>query len=224
MNDRQTQRGYIHFTQRDSGVIVRDEVVKNTITTAGKEFLVAFLMASTPAAPFMNFLQLGTNGSSIAAAIAAGATSVESNLNILGSATTGSIVLNPSTPGNTNSTTETVTVSAVSGSGPYTYTISATTYLHDAGEPVVMEALVTDTALGTALGSSATVATQSSSAKTFTDAVTFTTTTNVVVYEAGMFSASAGSGTDTMYTHATFAPYNLTSTSDLTAQWSIEYL
>jgi hypothetical protein len=171
----------------------------------------------------MNYLQLGTNGTDLATAIAVGATSLTVNSNILGTATTGSIVLNPSTPGNTNADTETVTVSAVSGTGPYTYTTSATTYAHVAGEPIVLEALATDTKLGIALGSTATVATQSYLNNTWTDTVTFSSSTNENVYESGIFSESAGSGTAVMYSHATFAPFSLTSTSNLELQWTITY-
>ena len=225
MKDIQSIQGRIKFKHfnRLTGQVLEIRDIKNIIVTAGKDFLAEYLVNTTPTAPFMNYLQLGTNGTDLGAAIAVGATSISVNENVLGTATTGSIVLNPSTPGNTNTDTETVTVSAVSGTGPYTYTISATVNAHAAGEPVVMEALATDTKLGIALGSTASVATQSYLNNTWTDTVTFTSSTNENIYEAGIFSASAGSGTAVMYSHATFSPFSLTSTSNLEVQWTITY-
>ena len=226
MNDKITQFGIVEVILKDrlTDKILNSFKTHNTITTAGKDALAAYLVATAPTAPFMNYMQLGTLGTAVNTAVAAGATSLVVNSDILGAASTGSITLNPSSsPSYPDATTESVTVSAKSGTGPYTYTISATTYAHVVGEPVVMETLATDTALGTALGASASLAVQSSANNTWTDVFTFTEASNVTVYEAGIFEGSAGSGTATMYAHVTFSPQNLTPANSLQINWKITY-
>ena len=85
------------------------------------------------------YLVIEDNGSTISAATAVGATSIQTvaRVDLAGDS---QLVLSPGL-----STQETVTFSAVSGSGPYTYTISATTQAHAAGDPVCRMVLATDT-------------------------------------------------------------------------------
>lgn len=217
--------GSVLITVKDaSGNVISQDKWKNTITTAGKDALAAYLVAASPTTPFMPYIQAGTNGTTLDGAVAVGATSISVVSDILGSASTGSIVLNPGpTTGSPNTDTETVTVSAKSGSGPYTYTISATVNAHASGEPVVMETLVADTKLGVAYGSSATLATQTSSGASWTDTASISPSSNQSFYEFGIFSASTGSGTATMYSHVTTSAYNIASGSSLTIEWTITY-
>jgi hypothetical protein len=71
-----------------------------------------------------------------------GATSINIDVNIMGTSQTGAITLNPgTTPNNPNSTTETVEVSSWTGSGPYTLTISATQFAHSGGESILNPSL-----------------------------------------------------------------------------------
>lgn len=72
-----------------------------------------------------------TGTTTLVNAVGVGATSVELQQDVLSGSQTGSIVLNAMS---NVTTTETVSVTAVSGTGPYTYTISATLYNHNAGE------------------------------------------------------------------------------------------
>ena len=221
----QKSQGSVKIATIDNytGKIIKEDAWKNTITTAGKDFLATYLVNASPAAPFMNYIQGGTHGTTVYSNIAIGATSIEVVADIL-SGSTGSIVLNPGpNPASPNSTTEVATVSAKSGTGPYTYTIGATTYAHNSGEPVVLETLVTDTALGTASGS-AVLGTQTATGNAFSTVSTLSAATNTTLYEFGLFSGSGGSGTATMYSHITTSSYVVGSTNSLTITWQITYL
>lgn len=94
------------------------------------------------AALFKNYyLVIEGNGSTVANAgtVSAGATSIETAAGVDLAGDT-AIVL-----GAGLASQEVVTFSAVSGAGPYTYTISATTQNHSNGDPVCRLPLTTDT-------------------------------------------------------------------------------
>jgi hypothetical protein len=194
--------------------------IDNLVVTAGKDFLASWIGAASQSNPFMEYMQLGTLGTTTTESLAVGATSVTVATNILGSATTGQIVLNPGpNTASPNSDTETVSVTTVSGS---TYTISATTYAHASGENVVLSPEVADTVLGTALGTAATVGVISTSANTWTLTTTFTDV-GANITEAGIFSASTGSGTASMFAHVTYQAINLSATDGVTFKWTITF-
>ena len=223
ISELQKASGQVRLTLKDkNGNVLRDDVYKNTITTAGKNALAAYVVNTSPTAPFMSYLQAGTNGTTLAASALAGATSISVNNDIL-SGSTGSIVINVGpTPSNPNTTTETVAVSAKSGTGPYTYTVSTLAHAHNAGEDVVQETTIADTALFTASGS-AISATLSSSTNTWSLAGTFTAASNTTLYEFGIFNASGGSGSATMYSHITTSAYTISSSSTLDLTWTITF-
>ena len=56
--------GRVTLTLRDAKGQVKKEEVCNTIVTAGKTFLAAWLAAATQATPFMNYVALGTGTTS----------------------------------------------------------------------------------------------------------------------------------------------------------------
>jgi hypothetical protein len=64
----QAVAGKFHMVLRGPDGMIKDErEVKNVITTAGKNFLAAWLAAASQAAPWMNYIGLGTGTTAVSA-------------------------------------------------------------------------------------------------------------------------------------------------------------
>lgn len=67
-NDNAGISGRFHIVLKGSdGQIKEERDIKNVITTAGKTFLAAWLAAASQAAPWMNYIGVGTGSTSVSA-------------------------------------------------------------------------------------------------------------------------------------------------------------
>ena len=210
--------GQVTFEKFNSGGELVEAIKNhNIVVTAGKNALAAYLANSSPSAPFMPFMEVGNKGTTVGSSVASGVTSITVNTDIL-SGSTGSIILSIGTANQ-----ETVTVSAKSGSGPYTYTISATTKAHTAGDSVTLVPAIGDTSNAAALGARVTGTLSNPSGSIFQNVGTFSNSGGAytgTVYEAGIFSASSGG---IMLAHTTFPGITLASGDTLLITWQITF-
>lgn len=123
--------------ERRSGIWVPVLQVKNIFTNTGLNGL-ASAIQGTYVAP--NFLVIDSAGAKLQNVYGPGATSIDVDVRVdLGSDT--QLILSPGTANQ-----ETVTFSGVSGSGPYTYTLSSPTVnTHSLNDYVLRKPLATDT-------------------------------------------------------------------------------
>jgi hypothetical protein len=110
---------------------------KNTLTSYGLTQLAQSLFIAQPTL----YMVLDQSFGTLQGALTAGQTSLVSNVRVDIAGDT-QLVVSPQ-QGATN--TEVVTFSAVTGTGPYTYTISALAHNHNIGDPVVRQVGVNDT-------------------------------------------------------------------------------